>query len=198
MNLAERVTVLEAKLKEVTTASASQPKEDTIAASSATGTWCKKRRSDEEYRVPRWTPWALDSGWCGHCKHYWASADSEDNFMVCRAVWETVMNNIFADWKSNAEWCYMKETYGHMESHATQALVTIGAISMDEEVNVASSFRKRIRKPDIAKYARPLFLYHGGEADNKYITFGCIHCQRATTLYPCHCSFTADLRNYFP
>ena len=49
------------------------------------------------------------------------------------------MNKIFADWKNNAEWCYMKETYGHMESHVTQALVTIGAISMDEEVNVASS-----------------------------------------------------------
>ena len=63
VNLAERATVLEAKLKEVTTASASQPKGDTIVASPATGTWCKKRRSDEEYRVPRWTPWALDSGW---------------------------------------------------------------------------------------------------------------------------------------
>ena len=198
VNLAERVTALEAKLQEVTTASASQPKDDSIAASSATGTRCKKRRSDEEYRVPRWKPWELDSGWFGLCKLYWASPDSQENFTVCRSVWENVMSKIFADWKSNADWCYMKETDGHVETQVAQALVTTGAISTDEEVNVASSFRKRILKPDIANVARHLFLYHGGKAENKYITFGCIHCQRATTLYSCHGNFTANLRNYFP
>ena len=92
----------------------------------------------------------------------------------------------------------MKETDGHVETQVAQALVTTGAISTDEEVNVASSFRKRILKPDIANVARHLFLYHGGKAENKYITFGCIHCQRATTLYSCHGNFTANLRNYFP
>ena len=85
-----------------------------------------------------------------------------------------------------------------MDSHVTQALVTNGAISMDEEVNVASSFQTRIWNPGIAKDAKCLFLYHGGKADNKYITFGCIHCQRATTLCPCHGSFKANLRKYFP
>ena len=85
-----------------------------------------------------------------------------------------------------------------MESRVAQALVSIGAFSTDEELNVASRFRKRIWKPDSENDARPLLLYHGGKAENKYITFGCMHCQRATTLYPCHGSLTADLRNYFP
>ena len=56
VNLAERVNVLEAQLREGTTtsasrpnhgttASASQPREDTLAASLATGTWSNKRKS---------------------------------------------------------------------------------------------------------------------------------------------------------
>ena len=198
MNLAQRVTVLEAQLKEVTTASASQPKEDSVGASSANGTWCKKSRSDEGYQVPRWKPWALDSGWCKLCKLSWASEDAPENFAVCRMVWETVMNKIFADWKSNAHWCYMRDTYNNVEANVAQALVSSGAFSADEELLVASRFRRRIWKPDIDDGAKPLILYHGGKGDNKYITFGCIHCQRATSLYPCQGSFTADLRHYFP
>ena len=57
VNLAERVNVLEAQLREGTTtsasrpnhgttASASQPREDTLAASLATGTWSNKRKSE--------------------------------------------------------------------------------------------------------------------------------------------------------
>ena len=58
VNLAERVNVLEAQLREGTTtsasrpnhgttASASQPREDTLAASLATGAWTNKRKSDK-------------------------------------------------------------------------------------------------------------------------------------------------------
>ena len=117
--------------------------------------------------------------------------------MICHDGWSTVMNKIFADWNSDAERCLMKEGYAHTETHVTQALVSCEAISMDEEGSVANSFRRRIWKPDVAKDERPMFLYHGGNK-YKHITFGCIHCQRATSLYPSKPSFMANLKKYFP
>ena len=75
VNLAERVNALEAQVSKGTTisalrpihgtsASASQPREDTLAASSATGTWNNKRKSGPDYRAPTFQLWPLDSGWC--------------------------------------------------------------------------------------------------------------------------------------
>ena len=153
VNLAGRVNALETQLKKGTmtsasrpnhgtSASASQPREDTLAASSATGTWNSNRKSGPEYRPPTFQPWPLDSGWCRHCQHYWASDDSEDHFTVCRDVWETVMKQMFVDWNSDAEWCHMKEGYAHTETHVTQALVSCEGISVEEEASVATSFRR--------------------------------------------------------
>lgn len=203
VNLAERINLLEAKCKEGTTASSASSgsgkfREGPIASSSSSGSWCsKKRQSEEKYKVPTWDPWPLDSGWCNHCEHYWASEDSEENFMVCPSVWETVMHKIFADWHKDADSCHMLESYAYTDTHVTQSLVSVKAIDVEEEDHVASRFRRRIWKPDIAGDARPLFLYHGGKGSSKYITFGCFHCQRATSLRPGH-TFSSNLKRYFP
>ena len=118
VNLAERVNALEALVSKGTTtaasrpihgtsASASQPREDTLAASSATGRWHNKRKSGPEYKAPPFEPWPLDSGKCRHCKHYWASDESEDHFMVVRDVWITVMRRILvtqSEAADNPDW----------------------------------------------------------------------------------------------
>ena len=83
INLTDRVNTLEDQVNKFTTsaaslpnhgssASASQPKEDTLAATSASGTSHNKRKSAPQYKAPRFAPWPMDSGKCRKCKHYWA------------------------------------------------------------------------------------------------------------------------------
>ena len=195
--LAGRVTMLEAQLTEVTTASASQPAVDPGGASSASGTWRKQSRSAAQYRVPQRSPWQMNSGWCNRCGLTWASTDSTEHFTVCRDVWETVMNRIYNKWTEGDDWCYMNNSYQDVATHVAQSLSSSGALPEHDLNNVASRFR-RIWKPDINNDANAFFLYHAGKGMNKYITFGCIRCQRATTLYTFSATFAADLRRYFP
>ena len=91
----------------------------------------------------------------------------------------------------------MKEGYAHTETHVTQALVSCEAIDEGSFDGVATSFRRRIWKPDVSNDERPMFVYHGGNK-YKYITFGCLRCQRATSLYPSKPNFTKNLKKYFP
>ena len=117
--------------------------------------------------------------------------------MVFGDVWITVMNKQYVDWSSDAEWFHVKDGYAHTESHVTQALVSSEAIPVEEEESVATSFRRMLWKPDVANDERPMFLYRGGNK-SKYITFGCIHWQRATSLNYPKPSFMADLKKFFP
>ena len=208
VNLAERVNTLEDLVSKDTTiaasrpihgssASASQPKEDTLAATAATCIWHNKRKSAPEYKAPRFALWQLDSGKCRRCKHYWASDESQDHFMVMSAVWTTAMNKMFVDFRMDTEWFDVKEGYAHTESNVSQSLVSSDAIPQDEAECVATSFRRMLWKPDIANDARPMFLYRGG-GKSRYITSGCILCQRATSLYYPSPSFMADLKICFP
>ena len=139
VNLAERVNTLEDLVSKDTTiaasrpihgssASASQPKEDTLAATAATGTWHNKRKSAPAYKAPRFAPWPLDSGKCKHCKHVWASDDSKDHFMVMSAVWTTAMAKMCVDFRMDTEWFDVKEGYAHTESNVAQSLVSSDAI----------------------------------------------------------------------
>ena len=75
--------------------------------------------------------------------------------MVCPFAWEPVMHRIFADWQKDAERCHVLGSYANVDTHVTQSLVSVGAIEVDEEEQVASRFRRRIWKPDIAGDARP-------------------------------------------
>ena len=107
------------------------------------------------------------------------------------------MNRMFVDCSRDAGWCHMKEVYAHTETHVTQALVACEGISVEEEESDANSFRRMLWKPNVENDERPMFLYHGGK-QYKYITFGCIHCQRATTLHPSKASFVENLKKFFP
>ena len=117
--------------------------------------------------------------------------------MVMSDVWTTAMNNMFVDFSDDVEWLDVKEGYAHTESHVAQSLVSSDAIPQDEEDSVATSFRRMLWKLDVANDARPMFLYRGGNR-SRYITFGCIHCQRATSLYYPSPSFMVDLKMFFP
>ena len=208
INLADRVNTLEDLVSKVTTsaasqpnrgsrASASHPKEDTLAATSASGTSHNKRKSAPQYKAPRFAPWPMDSGKCRKCRHDWAPGDSTDHFMVMSPVWTTTMNKMFVDFRMDGEWFDLKEGYVHTDSNVAQSLVSSDVITQDEAEGVATSFRRMLWQPDVPNDARPMFLYRAG-GKSKYITFGCVECQRATSLYYPSPTFMADLKNFFP
>jgi hypothetical protein len=159
--------------------------------------WKPTMKSAEKYKVPQWAPWPLDSGFCQRCGYGWLRADSSDHFSLDRGSWETVMTRIYADWETGSKWAHMKDSYAMAESNVCQALVACGGIAAEHEERVASSMRQKLWKPDVVNDRRPYFIYQGGKK-HKYITFGCIACQRATTLSPSSSTFYRDLVTWFP
>ena len=117
--------------------------------------------------------------------------------MVMTPVWEQAMHKMFDDFSMDGEWFDLKDGYVHTDSNVAQSFVSSDVITQDEADNVASSFRRMLWQPDCPKDARPMLLYRGGKV-SKYITFGCVRCQRGTSLYYPSANFMANLRNYFP
>ena len=95
-NLAARVNDLEGQLPAVQSAASSS----TLAATSSTGQWSKKRcvHSAQLYGVPRHDPWPMNSGKCPKCSHHWSTWDSPENFSTDRHTWESAMTKMFAAW----------------------------------------------------------------------------------------------------
>ena len=118
--------------------------------------------------------------------------------MVMTHVWEQAMNQIFEDFRMDGERFALKEGYVHSDSNLAQSLVACGVITAEEADGVASSLRRMVWQPDCPKDTRPMFLYKGEGKTNKYITFGCVRCQRATSLYYPSANFMANLRKHFP
>ena len=179
-------------------ASASQPQEDALAAPSASGSLHNKRKPARQFKAPRFQPWQMDSGECNKCHRSWSTAESPENFMVMTHVWEQAMNKMYEDFSMEGEWFEMKEGYVHSVDNLAQSLVACGVITAEEADGVASSLRRMVWQPDCPKDTRPMFLYKGGGKTSKYITFGCVRCQRATSLYYPSAHFMFHLRNHFP
>ena len=108
------------------------------------------------------------------------------NFEVDKQVWETIMMKMYLDWSAekmhNGEKCRLLDSYIHTAANVAYSLVSCDVIREDQYAEVEARLRNRLFQPDGHDDSKTLWLYHGGNKE-KYLTFGCVHCQRTTSLY---------------
>ena len=100
-------------------------------------------------------------------------------FCMDKNSWEQLMTAVFEDWSRSKTRCSVKLAWSLCPDSIAQSL-------LDQEfIDDAQDFGNRVRnalfQPDIAPH-KWLFIYKGGKTE-KYIVLGCMHCQRANTLY---------------
>ena len=204
-NLADRCTALEEAAKEG--AAASSSKEGAAASSSKASDVQPARKTKtvatslDAYDLPTLEAWSTDDGRCDQCGHSWSTKDCAANFSVEGQVWETIMKKMFADWSADkmrsGQKCHLLDSYIHTAWNVANSLAVKEIIYEDESTSIEERLRNQLFQPDVRGDQKPLWLYQGGQKDNKYLTFGCIYCQRATTLYYSHESFRQQLSWYF-
>ena len=178
-------------------ASASPPQEDTMAASSASGSLPNKRKQTRQIKFPKFDPWPMNSGECNKCNRAWSTDESRAHFMLVPDVWEQAMSTPCQNFTTDGRWCDYVEGSVHSPDNVTQSLVASGVVPEANAEDVASTFRRMIWQPDCPRDARHFFLFKGGHKMSKYISFGCVHCQRGTSLYYPTDHFMTNLRMFF-
>ena len=169
-----------------------------MAASSASGSLHNKRKPARQIKHPKFNPWQMNSGECNRCHRAWSTVESKAHFMLMPDVWEQAMSKLCQNFTTDSLWFDYVEGSVHAPDNVTQSLVASGAVPEADAEDVASAFRRMIWQPDCPRDPRLFFLFKGGQQMSKYITFGCIHCQRATSLYYPSVHFMTHLRIYFP
>ena len=215
-DMAHRVGALEAQMRDLKntaalqpshSASASQqPEDDAMAASCASASLPQKRKICPKYRdqyiVPALRPWKMDSGQCKWCLRSWSSDESKANQSMCRNLWEQAMNEFFIDYKATPAnsagglWDFNDASVG-TPYHVETSLVFWEVLTTEQGRQFGKLMAERFWQPDQAN-DRCWFLFKGGQKANRYITFGCVRCQRCTDLYYGSPSFWTDFMRFFP
>ena len=209
--LIHRVSTLEEELKEFkgsaasqpshgSSASASKPQDDAVAASSASGSLQNKRKTTRQFRVPKFEPSPMNSGGCYSCHRDWSSAESIVHFTLDPDVWQQALNKLFEGFESRGGldggyYDYIENSV-HTPYNAQNSLVSCEVLTEEQGAEFASMLARKLWQPDV-RDDRCWFLYRGGEKATRYITFGCVHCQRGTTLNYRSETFWTDFRRYF-
>ena len=209
--LTDRVGTLEEELKELkgsaasqpshgSSASASQPQHDAVAASSASASLQKKRNATRQFRVPKFEPYPMNSGECYSCHRAWSSAESTVHFKLDHQVWQQAMNKLFDGFESrgglDGGYYDFIEASVNLPYNVQNSLVSCEVLTDEQGAEFASLLATKLWQPDV-RDDRCWFLYRGGEKATRYITFGCVHCQRGTTLNYRSETFWTDFRRYF-
>ena len=152
------------------------------------------------YDLPVLRAWATGDGHCQWCNHKWSAQYSTQNFSTDSSTWESIMTKMYLDWTAekmiSGEKCKLKDSYIHAASSAATSLNSCDIVPADAMVAVEAQIRNRLYQPDVFGDTKPLWFYMGGKTD-KYLCFGCIHCQRGTTLYYNDPHFRQQLNWYF-
>ena len=209
--LTHRVGTLEVEMQELKSSAASQPshsasasqqpQDDAMAASSASGSCQNKRKTRQQYRVPMHKPWAMNSGTCHSCRRGWSTAESKANFQVDRHAWQQAMNKLFEGFESTKEglegglWDFIEDSVG-TPYNVQNSLVSCEILTKEQGEDFSNLMAEKLWQPDVDD-DRCWFLYRGGEKASRYITFGCVTCQRGTTLHYRSGTFWTDFRKYF-
>ena len=156
--------------------------------------------SAEFYDLPVLRAWAIGDGHCQWCNHKWSAQYSTQNFSTDSSTWECIMNKMYLDWTAekmiSGEKCKLKDSYIHAASSAATSLHSCDIVPADAMIAVEAQIRNRLYQPDVFGDTKPLWFYMGGKTD-KYLCFGCIHCQRGTTLYYNDPRFREQLNWFF-
>ena len=149
--------------------------------------------SVDSYTPPTWQPWTVTQGICRRCNKAWSNNDVQKrengrmNESMDRAVWETIMKQMYLDWSpekiANGEKLRVLDSYTHAAANITNSLNSAKVVQQSHYDEVEGKLRSKFWKPDCHNDDRCMWMYFGGKKDKKYLTFGCIHCQRCTTVY---------------
>ena len=210
--LTHRVGTLEEEMKELKSSAASQPshsasasqqpQDDAMAASSASGSCQNKRKTRQQYRVPKHKPSPMNSGTCQSCHRGWSTAKSKAHFSLDRHAWQQAMNKLFDGFESTKEglegglWDFIEDSVSTPYNVQT-SLVSCAILTTEQGEEFSNLMAQKLWQPDVDD-DRCWFLYRGGEKASRYITFGCVTCQRGTTLHYRSGTFWTDFRKYFP
>ena len=177
-----------------------------MAASCASASLPQKRKicpkDRDQYIVPALRPWKMDSGQCKWCLRSWSSDESNANYSMCRNSWEQAMSEFFIDYKATPAnsagglWDFNDASVG-TPYHVETSLVVGEVLTTEQGRQFGKLMAERLWQPDQAN-DRCWFLFKGGQKANRYITFGCVRCQRCTDLYYGSPSFWTDFMRFFP
>ena len=177
-----------------------------MAASCASASLPQKRKTCPKYRdqyiVPAFRPSKMNSGQCQWCLRSWSTAEFDANYQMDRNVWEQAMSDYFIDFKATAEglagglWDFNEGSVG-TPYHVETSLVVGEALTTERGRQFARLMAERLWQPDQGD-DKCWFLFKGGQKANRYITFGCVRCQRCTDLYYGSPSFWTDFMRFFP
>ena len=195
--LSDRCDALEEALKQSADVASSSKLSD-VQATAEKKNW---NASSDVYDLPTLQAWSVHDGKCDRCEQSWSHTDSTSHFAVDDQVWETIMKKMFADWSRDkmyaGQQCRLLHSYIHTASNVATSLAAKEIIREGEITAMEERLRNQLFQPDIRGDRKALWLYYGGEKDRKYLTFGCIHCHRARTLYYSHEKFHRELSWYF-
>ena len=98
------------------------------------------------------------------------------------------MDKIYVEWSEekncNGVKCHVHNDYIHTPGNLAKSLASCNEIGYNEENEFETRFRSRMFKPTLYNDHKLMWMYHGGQKQNKYVVFGCIVCHRATTVFP--------------
>ena len=154
----------------------------------------------EFYDLPRLQPWTTSAGKCHRCNLTWSQQSRIDNFSADNNIWETIMNKMFKDWSAEkmavGDKCQVLSSYINTAANVAASLAECNVIDSADYAEIEAVLRHRLFQPDLSGDTKPLWLYSGGKKD-EYLTFGCIHRCRGTTLYDSAENFRQVIDWYF-
>jgi hypothetical protein len=160
--------------------------------------------SVEFYKLPKWNPWSTTAGKCPRCQFAWSNKDTKENGRtnvdMDRSVWETIMHKMYLDWSPekmiNDEECRVLNSYTHTAANITSSLSSFGLVPEHQYDEVDGRLRNRLFQPDCHNDDRCMWLYSGGNKE-KYLSFGCIYCQRGTSVNYSATDFQRVIQRFF-
>ena len=210
--MAHRVGALEADMRDLKNSAATQssysasasqqPQDDAMAASCASSSLPHKRKTCQQYRVPAFRPMRVNSGKCQWCQRCWSTAEFKVNFQLDKNAWEQAMSKLFYGFESTEEGlagglCDFIESSVGTPYNVQTSLEQLKTLLPEQGEEFANLMADKLWQPDQGD-DKCWFLFRGGDKLKRYITFGCVRCQRGVTLWYGSPTFWTDFMRYFP
>jgi len=207
-----RVGALEAEMRDLKnsaetkssySASASQqPQDDAMAASFASSSLPQKRKTCQQYRVPAFRPMRVNGGKCQWCERCWSKDEFQANYDLDKMAWEQAMTKLFYGFEATEEGLAgglydFIESSGGMPYNVQHSLEQLKTLKEEQGVVFSNLMADNLWKPDQGD-DKCWFLFKGGNGLKRYITFGCVRCQRGVDLWYNSPTFWTDFMRYFP
>ena len=144
--------------------------------------------------VPVWRPWNIygeNSGWCTHCQNDYKRDDCESMDMN---FWEQLMKKVFVDWAPGQPLLFMYQSWSCAADNVGSSLWTTLPRTWFGSAVFSNCARPLLWQPAMDNN-NCMFMFHGSKHPNKYVTIGCIKCQRVETILYMDANCETRVRN---